>query len=358
MKPTHDLDRYAMSPRRRPFIFAIVLVASVAGGLGYVAWRAPAGTVADSPLAVAALTALPVASAGPSLLYRSTALGESYGHLGLMKLGASGGPRRVAPLQCDRVHFAAGHGICLQARRGALTSYHAQIFDRDFRILHSVELAGPPSRARMSPDGRLAAMTVFVSGHSYASPGFTTRSSVLDASSGQWRVEDLETFAVERAGAVFKAADFNFWGITFTRDARRFYATLGTDGKTYLVEGDLAARRMRVIADDVECPSLSPDNRRIAYKRRISTGALGRTVWQLQVLDLASGRQDALSAETRNVDDQVEWLDDDEIVYALPADTQQSSAATHIWALRVDGTAPPRLLAPRAFSPAVLRQDG
>ena len=356
MKPAHT--PHAGSSRSRLIGFAIVLLASVAGALGYVAWRAQAGVTGDRPLTVATLTALPAASAGPTLLFRSTALGDSYGHLSLTNPDASSGPRLVAPLQCDRVHFAAGHGICLQARRGALTSYHAQIFDRSFRVVHSVELAGPPSRARMSPDGRFAAMTVFVSGHSYASPGFTTRSSVLDVASGKWLVEDLEAFTVDRAGAAFKAADFNFWGITFTRDGRRFYATLGTAGKTYLVEGDLALRRMRVIFDDVECPSLSPDNRRVAYKRRIPAGALGRYVWQLRVLDLASGQERALAAETRSVDDQVEWLDDHEIVYALPAETQQSSAATNIWALRVDGSAPPRLLTPLAFSPAVLHQGG
>jgi hypothetical protein len=34
--------------------------------------------------------------------------------------------------------------------------------------------------------------------------------------------------------------DINFWGVTFARAPGRFYATLGTKGHTYLVEGDWA----------------------------------------------------------------------------------------------------------------------
>jgi len=46
--------------------------------------------------------------------------------------------------------------------------------------------------------------------------------------------------------------------ISFARDGRRFYATLHTDGRFLLVEGALAERRLRVVHEGVECPSLSP----------------------------------------------------------------------------------------------------
>jgi Tol biopolymer transport system component len=107
----------------------------------------------------------------------------------------------------------------------------------------------------------------------------------------------------------------------------------------YLVEGDVAARTARVVHSGVECPSLSPDETRIAYKHREGDK------WRLQVLDLASGRETVL-AETRSVDDQVEWLDDGRILYGLLGD---------IWVVRADGKGRPRIYIPDALSPAVVR---
>ena len=63
----------------------------------------------------------------------------------------------------------------------------------------------------------------------------------------------------------------------------------------------------------------------------------------------------ALTAEARSVDDQVEWLSDREIAYALPDDRGGASAATSTWALAIDGPSQPRLLAPLAYSPAYVR---
>ena len=63
--------------------------------------------------------------------------------------------------------------------------------------------------------------------------------------------------------------DFNFWGVTFARDRTSFYATLATGAQRYLVQGSVLARAMEVLHENVECPSLSPDGRRLAYKRRV-----------------------------------------------------------------------------------------
>lgn len=354
--------------------FAVVVVVSVAAAAIYAvhaAKRAEAVAAATASLSVMPLEALPLAAAasapsvtasaqqalaeGPYMLFRSTALGETYGRVSLQDLDAASKQRFVTPLQCDRVHFAGGRGICLQAKRGVLTTYRAHVFDGNFKIGHSIALAGAPSRARMSPDGGLAAMTVFVSGHSYMSANFSTRTSIIDAASGEVVVDDLETVPVLREGVPVKASDINFWGVTFARRSGHFYATLATGGKLYLVEGDLAARQMRVIHDDVECPSLSPDGSRIAFKRRVPAASPGRLMWRLHVLELASGKVTPLPAETRDVDDQVEWLGNREIVYALPDDAPTATASTNSWALAVDGGSPPRLLVALAFSPAVVR---
>ncbi|HET9667579.1 MAG TPA: hypothetical protein VFP09_12510, partial [Desertimonas sp.] len=98
-------------------------------------------------------------------------------------------------------------------------------------------------------------------------------------------------------------------------------------------------RQARVIAENVECPSLSPDETRIAFKRREGNS------WRLHVLDLRTKRETAL-AETRSVDDQVEWLDDERILYGLIDD---------IWVVSADGSGEPSVYIPDALSPAVVR---
>jgi dipeptidyl aminopeptidase/acylaminoacyl peptidase len=223
-------------------------------------------------------------------------------------------------------------------RGGLLPSVNARIFGSDFRPVRAARLDGVRSRARVSPQGRYGAATTFVVGHSYREKGFSTLTALIDMKSGDV-LANLEDFDVTRDGKPFKALDFNFWGVTFTRDERRFYATLSTGGKIYLVEGDIPTRQARVIAEDVECPSLSPDERRIAFKRREGND------WRLHVLDLETKREVAL-AETRSVDDQVEWLDNDRILYGLIKD---------VWVVPADGSGRPRVYIPNALSPAVVR---
>jgi hypothetical protein len=246
-------------------------------------------------------------------------------------------------LRCERVHFAGGAGICLAAERGFLTTFSAHTFGPDFRIRHTLPLAGLPSRARVSPDGRRAAMTIFVSGDSYNSVGFSTRTTLLDIASGKV-IADLESFAVSRAGAPFKAVDFNFWGVTFARDGNRFFATLGTGGTNYLVEGDVDGRTARVLREGVECPSLSADNERVVFKSRTSAAS-----WRLHLLDLATLRDNPLG-EGRSVDDQAEWLDEDSIAYMLPS----PAGGSDVWALSVADKAAPRLLVRKAYSPTAI----
>src|SRR5439155_20865583 len=120
---------------------------------------------------------------------------------------------------------------------------------------------------------------------------------------------------------------------------------MSTAGHRYLVEGDIAAQTVRTIAQNVECPSLSADGKRIAFKSAIDGDpAKG---WRLSVLDLASGARTPL-AETRSVDDQPAWLDPNTISYAIPRSVNDSD----IWAVPADGSRNPRLLIPDAESAA------
>jgi hypothetical protein len=250
----------------------------------------------------------------------------------------------------------------------SFTAYSAVRFDEQLRPGWKIKLNGIPSRARVSSSGRLAAITVFLSGHSYTSLSFSTQTTIVDVGSGTV-LADLEKFSVTRDGEVFQSSDFNFWGVTFTTDENRFYATLWSNGKSHLVECDLGKRTANVIHEGVECPSLSPDNTRIAFKKRIV--AIGAPVtFRISLLNLKTLTETPLG-ETRSVDDQVEWLDNDHVLYALSeapsgrctstvsvsfdcnVNEKGSGAGTDIWALPAVADGSPQLWLKGAFSPGV-----
>src|ERR687885_2289752 len=252
--------------------------------------------------------------AQPHLVFLHSPSGDTYRRVAVVPLDAPDGQRYLTPLQCQRVYFEAGQGLCLGKNYvgGIASDYDAFSFDDQFRVGATYAESGLPIRVRLSPDGQLGAMTVFVTGHSYSDVAFSTLTNLVDTRGGQI-LTDVEKFNIERDGAPFHSVDFNFWGVTFARDNDRFYATLGTGGKTYLLEGSVSSRQARVLMENVECPSLSPGDTR---------------TWHLAVLDLASMTVSSVPGESRNIDDQVEWLDDNHILYAVQED---GSLATDIW---------------------------
>lgn len=286
----------------------------------------------------------------PYVLFRNTAMGPDYGNLSVVRLDDLEGVRYSTGLSCERVYATPGIGLCLQADRGVFSTYQAVAFDAKFQVRHSLNLPGTPSRTRVSPDGRWGATTVFVKGDSYNSGGFSTRTSIIDLQAGKV-IGDLESFKVTKDGQPFQKVDFNFWGVTFAPTGDRFFATLGTSGYLYLVEGNIADRAMRVLRDGVECPSLSPDGERLVFKSR--TTQAGRLIWNLRVLDLATGAE-TLVREERSVDDQAEWLDAEHVLYGMPR-ASVGSASSDIWVARADGTGEPGLFLKDACSPCVVR---
>ncbi len=103
----------------------------------------------------------------------------------------SAGPPASAPTT------RRGRGLCLIARRHRSAPRSGSASSgRTCTPWRELTLPGVPSRARISPDGRLGAVTAFVTGHSYADPGtFSTRTTILDMARGR-KLADLEDFAV------------------------------------------------------------------------------------------------------------------------------------------------------------------
>jgi hypothetical protein len=334
-------------------VFVGIVTSCAALAFGYVAMSSRGAddrTVVVDDRGVARSVTVAEVDAAPHIMFRDTGDGDDYGRVGLAPANEPNGPRALTDLRCDRVSMRAGVGLCLRAEPGIVPRYLGMVFDTGYTVQHEFDLAGQPSRAQVSRDGRYAAYTVFVTGHSYADGAFSTRTAIVDTTNGS-EVGELEQFAVDKDGAAFSQEDFNFWGVTFTDDANRFYATLSTGGRFHLVEGDIAARTVTVVSDDVECPSLSPDGTRLAYKVRHDDG-FGLVTWTLAVLDLRTMERTDLT-ETRNVDDQVAWLDDDTVMYGLD-DADSFSPRTDVYTVPADGSGEPTLLVEAAWSPGMV----
>lgn len=288
----------------------------------------------------------------PRILFRNTAPGAGYGYVAAVALDDPAGPRAVSPVTCDRIDAAANTQMCLTIDRGVVTTFTATLYDAHWQPVQTWPLPGVPSRTRFSDDGRYVAFSAFITGESYATVGFSisTRIAALDGRDAAEETVDLEDFALTVAGAPVTSVDRNFWGVTFTPDDNTFYATAASNGQTWLVRGDLAARTLVAVRGNAECPFLSPDGTRIAYKTRPAGSAAGD--WAVAVLDLSTNVETVLPG-SRSVDDQVEWLDNSTLLFGLPR--TDSPGDSDIWSIEADGQAQPRLFIEHAWSPSVVR---
>lgn len=329
-----------MSPARRRALVAVAVLC-VCGAVGYLAFAILGPSEVRTAARPAGVAGKPVELASAELLARAVAR-DDLSTAGQVFALDGGRPRLLSGrrLDCERVHYSGGRGLCLATGANRI-SYQLTVFDSGLRPLYELPLAGLPSRARVSRDGRYGATTVFVNGHEYLSAGgFSTATTIVDLRSGE-SLGNLESFEVSKDGRPIDAVDFNFWGVTFDPgNSNRFYATLRTGDHYYLVEGDVRERAMRVLRDGVECPSLSPDGTRIAFKSRIDD----EDRWRLAVLDLAT-LEARLVGERRSIDDQPEWLDDATLVYSDGLD---------VYTVLADGGGEPRLVLRNASSPVSL----
>jgi hypothetical protein len=219
-------------------------------------------------------------------------------------------------------------------------------FDRSFARGRRIELAGVPIRARVSPNGQRAAVSVYGEEESPAGERLATESILIDVPSGRV-LADLREFTVTNEDHPPINGPVDIAGVTFQSDSNHFFATLSTATNRYLVAGSVNGRRLDVIGTGLANEALSPDGRRLIAKRPVGE----RGYWQLVVIDLETRSERVLNQGPKSVDDQVEWLDEAHVVYHDITDK-----GTGIWMLPADGTGGPRLLIADAFSPVIQRE--
>lgn len=304
----------------------------------------------------AAASTADIAAGGSSLpdesfvLFRNTASGQGYGQAATVLLSAPGAGRTLGSPACDRVYGTPNEVICLRTNRGLVTSFEAVTYDRNWNESERWALPGIPSRARIDDSGAVASTTVFVAGHSYSGAGFSTETAIRSLDGGM-ETGSLEDFALTVNGSQVAAADRNIWGVTFVPgEADAFYATAASSGRIWLVKGSISSRTLTAVHDAVECPSISPDGTRIAFKKNASSQL--NPHWNVVVMDLSSGLETVLD-EARSVDDQVEWLDGQTLLYGLARPSEPGDS--DVWQIRADAGSRPSLFIEHAWSPAVVR---
>jgi hypothetical protein len=133
--------------RTRLVVLLVIVVCTVAGVGAYLV-LAP-GSTPRAPVSSAGGTADPsevaAAAAVPHLVFRSTALGDGYGHVALSPLDNPDGPRTTTVASCERVHASRSAAICLSAEGGFTASYAARVLGPDWTPLRTLPM--PESRA-------------------------------------------------------------------------------------------------------------------------------------------------------------------------------------------------------------------
>jgi hypothetical protein len=173
------------------------------------------------------------------------------------------------------------------------------------------------SRARISSDGKVQAWTYFTKGHNYMDAGsdqFSTLTQISVAGADKKKIEhNLEKWSLFNKETLVKSIDLNYWGVSFhPKNPQQFLVTAFFKGKAYLALGDTTTQTMKIIFEDVECPSYNPAGDAIAFKSRTS-----RTKWSPAILNLKTMKTNVLSQITQSVDDQIDWLDANTLIYEV-----------------------------------------
>jgi hypothetical protein len=261
---------------------------------------------------------------------------QEYGHVQAVALNEKQRPssRTPTPLSCIRLSLAQSalnsedaKIFCFSIKKSSL---HLEAYKHPTEFLFSSQLnllstfeapkgiSKPPivNRARISPDGKYTASTVFTFGTGYTTiaGGFSTETRI-SKTDGSLPAENIEKWRITLNNAIITAPDLNLWGVTFDPvNTDRFLVTVATNGKPRLAQGSIARKEIHVInnTSDIECPSFSPDGKKIAFKRKKSIA----NQWSPAVLDLTTGVETVFEVD-RSVDDQIEWLNNHTLIYEV-----------------------------------------
>lgn len=286
---------------------------------------------------------------GNRIVFRNTAMGQGYGQIASVAIAEPQGPRELSQTACDRVDATTEYISCMRTQRGIPTTFETRILDAQANTFDEWPLPGVPSRTRIS-EGGLVATTAFVTGHSYAADSFSTE-TVIKSVQGQ-NFGNLEDYSIFIDGQALTAIDRNVWGVTFATE-NKFYATVASAGKTWMVEGNLEERRMNSVIQNAECPSVAPDHSKVAYKKRRAQSGLAH--WDIAVFDLKTQKEIILPLE-QGFDDQLEWLDSQTLLFGMPR--TGSVGDSDVYSIKANANAQPQLFIKDAWSPSVVRTTG
>ena len=347
-----ETGRTAFTARTRWLVLALVATLVLGGSLAYLLGasaqqRAASQAPPSVDVAPSAGPSTPARPPTPHIVFVNTAGGTGYGTIATVPLAEPGSARSLSGVPCERVFANRSSLVCLRAAGPLPGVTRALTVDTAWGVTGGWDLNGVLSRTRVSEPAGHVATTTFVSGHTYASSDFVTETRIRTGAGED--LGNLEDFAITVEGQPLTAPDRNVWGVTFSRsDADLFYATVASGDRRWLARGSIAGRSLTSIAPDVECPSLSPDGTKIAFKRRVP--GLG-VAWRLEVMDLSTGQVTAVK-ERRSIDDQPEWLDDRTVLYGMP---RAGNDGSDVWAVDVVADSLPAVAIEYAWSPAVVR---
>jgi dipeptidyl aminopeptidase/acylaminoacyl peptidase len=281
----------------------------------------------------------------PFVLFRTLTASDQHGRVAIVSLDHADASRTVTNLSCVRVHYAGGRGVCVvEELDGNVPQPVAYVFDKSMTRGRRIPLRGVPTRLRVAPNGLHAAVTTNAEEETPEGERLATDTVVVDLQSGEV-IADLREFRIENDRLPPLSGPVDVGSVTFEGDSDRFYAFVATPKERYLAAGSLSARRMRTIRTGVACESLSPGGRRLVVKK---PGDLG--FWQLAVIDLGTWEERELAQGSRSVDDQVDWLDDQHVLFHNADDN-----TTSLWLLPIDGVGGPQVLVKDAYSGSVQR---
>src|SRR5687767_9888248 len=157
--------------QQRGKMFMWVVLGCVALAVGYTAWVILRGNTRAAlaqavPQVVAAPEELQAIQNGPHLVFLHQAE-PPYGQVIVSGLDPDSANSARTALSCGRIYYAGGNGLCLNQDSSttdplAPTLVSVMLFGSDFQPRHQFSTEGILSRARISPDGKYAAFTVFI----------------------------------------------------------------------------------------------------------------------------------------------------------------------------------------------------